>query len=148
MGSSCSTATNGLVKILCLLKYYRRAQSPSAVQEVSKNEKKNLKRNLDWDLNPGLLGDKRKHYHCAMLPPLPKLKEEGWALQPAAVNIKLGTTNAHRNGVALQVQGSDIISPIQYLTNLKIVAELICHPGIFSAGCVCYLFLKWPTLFY
>ena len=54
MGSSCSTATNwqGSISQYCL-----------------RTKQKNLKRNLDWDLNPGLLGDKREHYHCAMLPP-------------------------------------------------------------------------------
>ena len=78
-----------------------------------------------------------------------KLMEEGWALQTAVVNksINLGTTNAHRIGLALKIWSWYVISPMHCLTSLKIMVDLWCHPGCFTAACVCLLFLECPTLY-
>ena len=79
-----------------------------------------------------------------------KLIEQGWALQPSLVNkrINLGTTSAQIINLALKERSSDVIRPMHCLTSLKILAELRCHQGTFSAASVCLLFLECPTLFY
>ena len=55
-----------------------------------------------------------------------KLIEKGWALQPSVINkgINLGTTNAHKIDLDLKVQSRKVMSPMQCLASLEILAEL------------------------
>ena len=49
--------------------------------------------------------------------------------------------------LTLKMRSHDVISHMHSLTSLKIVAELSCHQGTFSATCVCLLFGACLTLF-
>ena len=64
-----------------------------------------------------------------------------------SINL-LGTTKAPRINLAQKVRNCEFINPMHCPTSLKMVAELWCHQGTFSAICLCLLLLECPTLFH